>query len=123
MFSITLNPTSPAELSAYLDIIKASGLHLPAASASPATPQETLADRYKRVTGKSKASLSGEELAAVGWDGARADVPQAIKEKAMQAAIDKAQGEAASDTLTEEQGAVYEPEGEIPEPDASELDY
>ena len=90
MFTITINPTSPGELKEYLAVIKESGIscHPPALSI-PSAP--SLVERYKAATGKERAKLPGEALKAAGWNG-EGQPSQEVKERAMTAEIEKAEG-------------------------------
>ena len=116
MFNFTINPSSPDELAAYLAIIKASGIHCQAtvSTGKPGLSSPDLAERYKAATGKGKARVTGEELKAAGWDG-EGEATQDMKDKAMRLVIGETDKQ-------EEQGAVYEAEGETEEPSA-DLDY
>ena len=109
MFSFTINPSSPSELAEYIAVIQASGIQSPSIAITGKPAASDLAERYRAATGKSKAHIPRAELIAAGWDG-QGDPTQEDKDKAMRLVI------GATETAAPEQGATYEPEGEIPQP-------
>ncbi len=128
MFHFNISPSSPAELSAYLEAIKASGIAFAAPSASfaaPAGASPAIATRYKEAMGKGKATLSQAELERVGFTGKLADASPQVKEAAMLASIQEATGETVEPMpgdAAPETGAFYEAESELQEPSA-DADY